>query len=218
MVNLKNPNAKVIALFPTPLYISNYNGNTDEMVKYFDSQQFNDATPGYGYISKNSYVIDDPICTNLANWVKSCMKDYATNVMRYRYDDLVFTQSWLTLKTTNMIHKAHTHPNTLISSVFYYEMKDGHPPICFSKKVEPVGRSYIEPSLENDYQNHMFSQEEYYYQPKQNDLIIFPSFFSHGVPPNTNKEPRKSLGINALPKGKIGDEETISGLVYSRYV
>ena len=63
------------------------------------------------------------------------------------------------------------YPNTLISSVFYYEMQYGHPPICFSKKVDAVGRSYIEPSLEDDYQNHIFSQEEYYYSPQQNDLI-----------------------------------------------
>ena len=218
MVKLNNPKAQVMALFPTPLYVTNYDGDTTEIVKYFNSQEFNSATPGYGHISKNSYIIDNPICKDLADWIKNCMRDYATNVMRYRYEDLVFTQSWLTLKTKNMVHKAHTHPNTLISPVFYYEMQYGHPPICFSKKVDAVGRSYIEPSLEDDYQNHIFSQEEYYYSPQQNDLIIFPSYFSHGVPPNTVENPRKSLGVNALPKGKIGDEETISGLIYSRYV
>jgi len=48
-------------------------------------------------------------------------------------------------------------------------------------------------------------------------LVIFPSWLTHGVPPNPNKEFRKSLGINALPKGIIGDLESIAGLEYERY-
>ena len=216
MVN--NSNAQVIGLFPTPIYIGNYPNDTSEMVKYFDSQEFNEASDGYGHISKNSYIIDNPICEDLRNFVRACMLDYGRNLHRYKLDDIVFTQSWLTLKSTNMYHKAHTHPNTLISSVFYYEIKEGDPPICFSYKAGGNRRSHIEPSLEDDHQEHLFSQHEYYYHPKENDLVIFPSYLSHGVPPNPNKEFRKSLGINALPKGSIGDEHTISYLDYSRYV
>ena len=215
---VKNPNAQVIGLFPIPIYIANYPNDTSEIVKYFNSQEFNNASDGYGHISKNTYIIDDPICNDLRGFVRACMLDYGRSLQRYALDDIVFTQSWLTVKKTNMFHKAHTHPNTLISSVFYYEINKGDPPICFSYKAGGRMRAHIEPSVEKDYQQHPFSQHEYYYHPKQNDLVIFPSYLSHGVPPNKNKEPRKSLGINALPKGKIGDEETISGLIYSRYV
>ena len=145
------------------------------------------------------------------------MKDYATNVMRYKYKDLVFTQSWLTKKLQNTSHKAHTHPNTLISSVFYYEMKPNDPPLAFSNKVYSNNRPIFEPSYLDDYNEHLFSQEVYFVHPKQNDLVIFPSWFTHGVPPNPNKEFRKSLGINALPKGVLGDLESIAGLEYERY-
>ena len=58
----------------------------------------------------------------------------------------------------------------------------------------------------------------YFVHPKQNDLVIFPSWVTHGVPPNPNKEFRKSLGINALPKGVLGDLESIAGLEYERYI
>ena len=216
MVN--NPNAQVIGLFPIPVYISNYPNDTSELIEYFDSQEFHEASDGYGHISKNSYIIDNPICDDLRGFVRACMLDYGRSLHRYALDDIVFTQSWLTLKSTNMYHKAHTHPNTLISSVFYYEIKEGDPPICFSYKAGGNRRSHIEPLLEDDHQEHPFSQHEYYYHPRENDLVIFPSYLSHGVPPNPNKEFRKSLGINALPKGSIGDEQTISHLDYSRYV
>ena len=215
---VSNPNAQVIGLFPIPIYIANYPNDTSAMVKYFDSQEFNEATDGYGHISKNSYIIDNPICDDLRRFVRACMLDYGRSLHRYALDDIVFTQSWLTIKDTNMFHKAHTHPNTLISSVFYFEIKEGDPPICFSYKAGGNRRSHIEPSLLDDYKQHPFSQNEYYYHPKENDLVIFPSYLSHGVPPNPNKKFRKSLGINALPKGSIGDEHTISYLDYSRYV
>ena len=39
----------------------------------------------------------------------------------------------------------------------------------------------------------------------------------HGVPPNPKQKMRKSLGINALTKGKLGDTRTISGIDYGRY-
>jgi len=216
MVN--NPNAQVIGIFPIPIYIANYPNDTSAVVKYFDSQEFNEATDGYGHISKNSYIIDNPICDDLRGFVRACMLDYGRSLHRYKLDDIVFTQSWLTRKSTNMFHKAHTHPNTLISSVFYYEMKPNDPPICFSYKAGANRKSFIEPAVFDDFNQQPFSQHEYYYHPKQNDLVIFPSYLTHGVPPNPNKEFRKSLGINALPKGSIGDEETISYLDYSRYV
>ena len=218
MVNVENSNAQVHAVFPTPVYIANLGHDlTLEMLDYLNNQEFNEHNPGYGCISKNSFIMDNSIMQPLGDWVMNCMKDYATNVMRYKYKDLVFTQSWLTKKLQNTSHKAHTHPNTLISSVFYYEIKEGDPPLCFSNRVYSSNRPIFEPSYLDDYQDHLFSQEMYFVHPKQNDLIIFPSWFIHGVPPNPNKEFRKSLGINALPKGIIGDLETIAGLEYERY-
>ena len=102
--------------------------------------------------------------------------------------------------------------------MFYFEIKPNDPPLCFSKHVRATNRPILEPSFLDDYQDHPFSQEMYFVHPKQNDLVIFPSWFTHGVPPNPNKEFRKSLGINALPKGIIGDLESIAGLEYERYV
>ena len=53
---VKNPNAQVIGLFPIPIYIANYPNDTSEIVKYFNSQEFNNASDGYGHISKNTYI------------------------------------------------------------------------------------------------------------------------------------------------------------------
>lgn len=210
--------AEIHPLFPTALYVNTYEGDTSEIVRYFDSQPMNPASQGaYGEISKNSYIIDHPVCKPLNDFFMKCFEEYATNIMRYRYKKLEFAQSWLTYKQPGMFHKAHTHPNTLLAGVFYYDVQPNDAAICFSKDVKSFGRSSFEPSLLDDYQNHTFSQEEIYFTPQQNNFIIFPSWLSHGVPPNRTNRVRKALGVNALTKGTLGDRETISEIIFGRY-
>jgi uncharacterized protein (TIGR02466 family) len=211
-------NSHVFPLFPTPLYVNTYEGDTTDIVKYFDSCEMDDTNNGtYGMISKNSYILDNPICKPLSNFFMRCFEEFATDIMRYRYKELQFAQSWLTYKMPGQFHKAHTHPNTLLAGVFYYDYQPGDASICFSKEVKSFNRSYLEPSLMNDYQQHPFSQEEIYFTPQQNNFIIFPSYLTHGVPPNQTNKIRKALGVNALTRGTLGDQETISEIIFGRY-
>lgn len=214
---MKNNKVHVFDLFPTPLYVTNYEGDTSELIKYFDSCEMNPSNGPYGMISKNSYIIDNPICKQFSNWLMYHFKEFATNIMRYDYEELQFAQSWLTYKAPGQFHKAHTHPNTLIAGVFYYDAHEDDAAICFSKEAKSFNRSYIEPSLLPDYQEYPYSQEEIYFKPKKNNLIIFPSYLTHGVPPNNTNRIRKALGINALTKGKLGDKETISEIIFGRH-
>lgn len=207
----------VYSLFPIPLYSNTYNGDLTEIINYFNNCKMNQSNGPYGMISKNTYVIDNPICKPLSDWILECFKDFATNVMRYKYKDIKFAQSWLTYKQPGQFHKAHVHPNTLFAGVFYYDFQPDDSAICFSKEVKGIHRSYFEPSLLDDYQEYPYSQEEIYYTPKNNELIIFPSWLTHGVPPNRTNRVRKALGVNALTSGTLGDEETISQIIFGRY-
>jgi len=215
---IQNPDAQVFQMFPIPLYVTTYRGDTTEFTKYFNSQEMNPAAKGaYGEISKNSYIIDNPICKPLADFFMKCFEDFATNIMRYKYDELQFAQSWLTYKQPGQFHKAHSHPNTLLAGVFYYDCQPDDSTLCFSKEVKAFNRSYLEPSLLDDYQEHPYSQEELFFKPLENQFIIFPSWVMHGVPPNKTNRVRKALGINALTKNTLGDKETISEIIYGRY-
>ena len=89
--------------------------------------------------------------------------------------------------------------------------------MCFGQEVRGINRSYLEPSLLDDYQQHPYSQEEIFFTPKQNDFIIFPSYMMHGVPPNKTNRTRKALGVNTLTKGTLGDQKTISEIIFGRY-
>ena len=209
--------SQIFNLFPTPLYVTTYEGDTTEVVNYFDSCEMNEDNTGYGIISKNSYIVDHPVCKPLADFFMHHFRKFATEVMRYDYQELEFAQSWLTYKKPGQFHKAHTHPNTLLAGVFYYEFEPGDPAICFSKVAGSQYRTYMEPSLLPDYQNYPYSQEEIYFMPEKNNFIIFPSYVMHGVPPNQTNKIRKAQGVNVLTTGKLGDRETISEIIFGRY-
>lgn len=209
---------QVFPIFPTPLYVTKYEEDTSDIVKYFEScEMTNSFETSYGAVSKNTYVLDNPICKKLNEFILSGFKYFATEVMRYKYDEIQFAQSWLTYKFPGQFHKAHTHPNTLLAGVFYYDFEPGDAAICFSKEVKSINRSYLEPSLLDDYQHHAFSQEELYFTPEKNTFIIFPSYVTHGVPPNKTNRVRKCLGVNALTKYTLGDRHTVSEIFFERF-
>jgi len=212
---MKQP--KVFSLFPTPLYANTFEGDTSEVVEYFDTIEMDNPNPPYGVLSKNSYVLDNPICENLTKWIKKCFTDFATHVMRYDFQEISLSQSWLTFKEPGQFHKAHTHPNSLLGGVFYYDHEPGDASIVFSKEIGSINRPYIEPKLLPDFQEHLYSQEEIYFTPEKNTLIIFPSYLTHGVPPNNTNKTRKALGVNAITKGTLGDINSISEIKYSRH-
>lgn len=209
---------QVLKMFPTPLYINKYEGDTTDFANYFDSCEMNEAVDkGYGLISKNSYILDNPVCKPLSDFFMKCFEDFAREIMRYRFKELQFAQSWLTYKQPGQFHKIHTHPNTLLAGVFYYDRQPGDAAICFSKESKSFNRPYMEPALLDDYQDYLFSQDVIYFTPQQNDFIIFPSYLNHGVPPNNTNRVRKALGVNVLTKGTLGDEQTVSEVIFGRY-
>lgn len=219
---ITNPNGEVFDLFPTALYASNYKGDITGVTDYLNSQPMRNRSEtnhadGFGELSENTYLLDDPKCKTLSDWMLQCFNDYATNIMRWDYKEMALTQSWLTVKLPGQSHMRHTHPNTLLAGVFYFDVQPEDAAICFFKEVGQINRVRIEPKQLDDFNEFTYSREEQYFTPKQNDFIIFPSYLSHGVPPNKTDKPRRALGVNAITKGVLGDKGSIAEIQYSRY-
>ena len=49
-------------------------------------------------------------------------------------------------------------------------------------------------------------------------FLLFPSYFMHSVPVNNTKYVRKSVSMNILPKGKIGDVDSLTELIFDKVV
>ncbi|EGD78706.1 hypothetical protein PTSG_01685 [Salpingoeca rosetta] len=89
-------------------------------------------------------------------------------------------QAWATVHRGCMGHPQHTHPNNMVSGVFYVAVPEDAGPIVFSDPRGPY------PGLDGTI----------VVQPKAGDLILFPSWLPHQVMPTACTEPRISIAFN----------------------
>lgn len=207
---------EVIGIFPTPLYFALCQKDVAQAVEFLDTAKLklNNAyenVQAYGSISEDTYILDNPECKLLRDFIITHLEIYAREVLAYRFEKIELTQSWVSVKDVNEQHTYHRHPNSLISGCFYWQ----EPPF------EPL--SFLRPSkitqfeicrdaaIEND-----FAWDFYKVNPRKNTLLLFPSYLKHGVDKNSFSTPRKSLAFNSMIIGKVGSNPNLSELDFNR--
>jgi len=109
----------------------------------------------------------------------------------------------------------HTHPNGLISGVFYYgPTVEKTPAIKFHKIAAAVNVSYILPKTVDKKKNLKYSQNEFSIIFEPGLLLLFPSYLNHSVPINKTDKPRHSLAFNIVPTVGFGDERNLTELIF----
>jgi len=215
---MKTTVTEIIDLFPLPLGVVECPFNIEGIVNSFNKTEISneqEQSSIYGLISDDTYILDNPIYKSLADWILSSIQTYSEDILNWG-EELRLSQTWLTYKLPHQKHEIHTHPNSLISGVFYYDVFDDYPAINFYNPIISLGRSTIQPKVKSP--NSKYLRESISYTPNPNTLIIFPSFIPHSVPVNNTKQIRKALGINALPVKNIGNKRSLNELDYSRFI
>ena len=64
--------------------------------------------------------------------------------------------------------------------------------------------------------NHPFAWERFSIDFQPGLLLIFPSHFMHSVPHNKTQHTRKSVSMNIVPKGSMGDPHSLTELRYDK--
>tara|TARA_B100000427_G_C15337859_1_gene519786 strand:+ start:101 stop:769 length:669 start_codon:yes stop_codon:yes gene_type:complete len=209
---------EVMGLFPIPLLVSsytldytkelewikncNYNKNSDISVNLdakFTSRQ-----------SKDTFLLDRPELINIRSFIEEKLSYYVNNVLQSS-SELVITQSWSNVNGKGEWHDEHTHPNSIVSGVFYLHNNDSLPPIKFKKKYSSEVNLDIE-------KYNMYNNNFVQYSFHNGDLILFPSSLQHSVPANLSDEERISLSFNTWAKGNLGDERSLTFLPLDRCV
>jgi len=210
--------AKIYSLFPTPLYVTKYDGDTTNLVEFFNNCEMSITNPEYGSYSKNTYILDEEICKNLHDFILLHVNKFAKDVLKYNYDEVNFSQSWISHKNPGEYHVSHTHPNSIISGVFYFDFQSGDPTIVFSDFSTFGKTNNLNLRFQDDFQNNPYSQNELNFIPEKNTLVIFPSYLAHEVPLNQTNKIRKSLSFNIMFKDSVGHEPFLNQLSFKRFV
>ena len=197
-------NTRIMDLFPTPLYISNIdapliNQQKDYLLNLPKIQNTGNLR------SESGYIFEYPIFTELKKTINNHIKEYINILYPNSNIDVYITQSWANYTEPNQYHHKHSHPNSFISGVFYVNAIKNEDMIKFYKDLPPLFQ--INHNQSNNYNSHDVA-----ILVETGDLVLFPSNFTHSVPPTISKETRISISFNTFIKGNLGDEDSSTAL------
>ena len=218
-----NDTLEIAALFPTPLLRIQIPTELSTACNVFDNTEMlhkKESRPDYGVHSKNTYIMDEPECVDLKKFVLDLAKDFAQKTLMYDYDEWTFSQTWVTWKEPGQQHVPHTHPNSVISAVFFYGYcEEETPAIMFHRNdIAGTGQSIMlkEVVPKKDEKLSPFAWKSFTIGFQPGLLLMFPSHFRHSVPPNQTQYTRKSVSMNIVPKGVLGDRHSLTELLFQK--
>lgn len=219
---LNKETIEILPLFPLPLFTATYaGGNLQDTIKYLDSCEMSSGGKSneYGHHSKDTYILEHKECKPLADFIIESLLYFGKEILMYTYDEYVFSQSWISHKKPGQFHTVHNHPNSLISGVFYYGEEDKNlPAIMFHKAMGAINASFLTPHYQLDRRKSQYAWETFSVNYTPGLLLLFPSYTLHSVPINETNKVRKSLSFNAISKGKIGQENGLTELLFKKVI
>lgn len=210
-------NYEILELFPTPVFTTMIPLEFAKVVPWFYKQEMLSEevdAPNYGERSKNSYILDAPESKELKDFILPLVKEYG-KLLGYDYESYRFGQSWISYKHPGQHHTMHSHPNSLISGVFYFgEPVEKTPAVKFHKLEGGFNVSYLSPKMVSDKRELKYAQKEFSIEFTPGLLLLFPSYLHHSVPLNKTDKVRCSLAFNTVPIVGLGDETSLTELKF----
>jgi uncharacterized protein (TIGR02466 family) len=209
---------QILELFPTPVFTTMIPDRYSSIIPWLYQQEMlsediDDAN--YGQRSKNSYILDEPQAGELKKYILDLAGMFGSQMLKHDYDEYRFGQSWISYKHPGQHHTMHSHPNSLISGVFYYgEPSDNTPAIKFHKLLGGMNVSYISPKTKKDKRDSKYAIDFMSVDFRPGLLLLFPSYVHHSVPVNKTDKVRCSLAFNIVPKVGFGDEMSLTELKF----
>ena len=203
-------------LFSIPLMKFDYGEISNDENKIFD-HYLNDLVPTSSYnrfLSKENYILNDNDLPKLKKFIESAINDYVENVLvgGELENDLSFkiTQSWLNLSKPDSVgHYMHSHPNSLISGVFYIKADPNLDTISFTNNYLFFDTISFQSRVKKF---NTFNSHRWRIPVSTGDLFLFPSNLPHEVDSVGGKEDRISLSFNTFPFGVLGSKSSLTEL------
>lgn len=208
---------EILELFPTPVFTTTLPVHFSKIIPWLLQQEMLSEeidSANYGERSKNSYVLDESQSADLKKHILGIAGHYGS-MLGYNYNSYRFGQSWVSLKHPGQHHTMHSHPNSLISGVFYFgETAENTPAIKFHKVIGGMNVSYIAPKEVLDKREIKYAWKEFSVEFKPGLLVLFPSYLHHSVPLNKSDKVRCSLAFNIVPEAGFGEEVNLTELKF----
>lgn len=217
-------NMEKFDIFPTPIGVSNIPVSKN-LIHYFKTAETNPVfntqnitSVAYGTHSKNTNVLRERACENFRKQVIDEVNKFAREILCIETETMLDVCSWISIKMPGQEHITHTHPNSIITAVFYIDEIYEEGPIFFTKYSKGSSTYEIRPRVNQQMLEKSMYSESIQFVPKQFDLLMFPSYLPHGVPKNTTKKIRYSISCNFMPANESGMKENLTHFPYTNAI
>jgi uncharacterized protein (TIGR02466 family) len=193
-------------IFPTTLVISEENYSvTKNEIEFAKNNSLTVQKNAGNTTSLNREVLNDPEMKGISDFINEGIQYYVKNIIDPR-ENLQFyvTQSWINFTKSAEYHHRHSHPNSIISGVFYINAEKDIDKITFFKP--PIYSTIQIPSREPSFVN----GDSWWWPVEPGRLIIFASSLEHMVEQTKSTSTRISLSFNVFCKGTIGDKHNLT--------
>lgn len=116
-------------------------------------------------------------------------------------EGIIVTNCWVNVNYQGYAHHRHSHPNNLLSGVYYVKIPPGSGKIVF-EDPRPQAGVLVPAFSEITPQN----SAKHSFEVAEGRLLFFPSWLQHSVEAQTAEEERISIAFNMVPKGRLGSE------------
>jgi len=176
-------------VFPTHLYIAD---DVLEPAQVDTLKGRMGRWPGNHELHREPLV--EPLCTRILE-----IADVMIEQQSWIVDDRAISGMWANLDSPGDVHLPHTHSNNMISGVFYLDAENTSSiefwdPRPAAHVIHPRAREYTRAN-----------SKVWAVAPKNNSLIMFPSWLMHYVKKNETDRVRLSMAFNIQFKGMMGD-------------
>jgi uncharacterized protein (TIGR02466 family) len=164
----------------------------------------------YNFRTSNERLEKNPNYIELINWFDKCLSEVKTE-LDFKCDQLKITQCWGNKSYHGNWHHPHTHPNSIVSGVFYVNSSNSN--TWFSiKSIWDSFNGLSHETFRLIYDDN--STTVIHKNPTiAGDLIIFPSTLYHSVDEHlAGDEYRYTISFNSFPIGKVGSFPALNGL------
>ena len=191
---------KVIGLFPTPFMMSEglLDAATVDGLRRRALSRHQEDNAGTNLLSHTEMVDpgDEALFADVVQRVAPEIDKYGELLFGDRLDWTV-KEMWMNVLEPGGSQFMHSHANSFVSGIVY--LSDPHPSTRTVFMRNAGGNDFVFKHDAADEAVNPFKADRWIVPPvKPGDLVLYPSYLLHGVPPNQG-ERRFSLALNAIP-------------------
>jgi len=210
VISHKSKLGNCLYLFPTQVWIFKTDKvDNKKLERIILNAEERNPTEGplkntYSGIQSQYDLLEDKEFYPLWKFVSDCMCEIVDNNKYKQNVDVGIGKAWANINRKNNFNRAHIHPHSFWSSVYYIKTPK-HSGDIYLEDPRHARVMYNEVHLLEDFSNPA-QHFDYKINVEEGKLIIFPGWLSHFVAPNNSDGERISISMNI--DVKLVDKET----------